>query len=146
MNNDICFREDELLDALQRGFIGQELEQHVRTCTACSELHTVAGALLDDKSTAVAAATLPAAGTMWWRMRVRHRHDAETTARRSLLIGQALTLTVSLTLVVLFFGVDIAAAVRQVIDSVRVSTPVLVAIAMWLLAAPIAGWVAIRQK
>jgi len=141
-----CQREDELLDALGRGFIGEELESHVASCSACGELRLVAGALLDDRVEAFKEAALPSAGTMWWRMRVRERHDAEATARRSLFIGQAMTLVVALSLVVLYFGTDVATSVRHLIATIRLSTPLLLAVATWVLIAPIAGWVAIRQK
>ncbi|MEA2463830.1 MAG: hypothetical protein QOJ98_1577 [Acidobacteriota bacterium] len=146
MTTDRCNREEELLDALGRAFVGADLETHIAACPACTELRAVAGALLDDRAAAMMEAPIPAAGTMWWRMRVRHRHDAQATARRSLLIGQAATLIIAITLVISFFGPDLAVSVRHVIDTVRVSTPLLLALATWVLLAPIAGWMLIRQK
>ena len=142
----ICSREDELLEALGRGYLGQELESHTTSCTACSELRLVAGALLDDRATAMTEATVPSAGTMWWRMRVRQRQEAEVRARRSLLIGQAATLAVAIALIVTFFGQDLAYTFRHFIATVRLSTPVLLAVATYLVMAPIAGWVAVRSK
>lgn len=146
MTTDRCNREEELLDALGRAFVGADLQTHIASCPACTELRAVAGALLDDRAAAMMAAPIPSSGTMWWRMRVRHRHDAQATARRSLLIGQAATLIIAITLVISFFGPDLAVSVRHVIDTVRVSTPLLLALATWVLLAPIAGWVLIRQK
>ena len=146
MSADRCHREDELLDALGRSFVGEELESHVVSCPCCSELRMVAGALLDDRVQAIAEAPVPSAGTMWWRMRVRHRHDAEAMSRRSLLIGQAATLAIALTLVFALFGMDAAFTVRDMVATIRLSTPLLLAFATCILAAPIAGWVAIRQK
>ena len=133
-----CEREDELLDALGAGYVGAELESHVSSCASCSELRSVAGALLDDRAMAMMEAPVPSSGTMWWRMRLRQRQEAAATAQRSLLIGQAVTLAVAITLLVAFFGNEVA--------TIRVSTPVLLAIATTLLAAPIAGWVAVRAK
>ena len=141
-----CVRESELLDALGRGFVGEELDAHVIACDACSELRAVAGALLDDRAEAMLEAPVPSAGTMWWRMRVRHRHDAAATARRTLLIGQAATLIVALVLVAAFFGANVAVAVKSGIAAIRVSTPLLVAFTASVLVAPVAGWVALRQK
>ncbi len=141
-----CARENELLDALGSGYVGAELESHVASCASCSELRAVTGALLDDRAAAMMEAPIPSAGTMWWRMRVRHRHDIEATARRSLLIGQAATLVIALTLVIAFFGSDVASAVRYLYATIRVSTPLLFALATSVLLAPIAGWVALRQK
>jgi len=91
------------------------------------------------------APVLPS-GTMWWRVRARHRQEAEATARRSLLIGQGVTLAMAMALVISFFGSDVAFAVRHLIATIRLSTPLLLVLATWILIAPIAGWVAIRQK
>ncbi|HYO77493.1 MAG TPA: hypothetical protein VE010_13620 [Thermoanaerobaculia bacterium] len=146
MSAQLCPREDELLAAMGRAFIGPELEQHVASCVACSELHLVAGALLDDRAGAMIDAPVPASGTMLWRMRLRQRQEAEATTRRSLAIGQALTLTVAIALVISFFGSDVASGVRNAVSAIRFSTPLLIVVATWLLVAPIAGWVAIRQK
>jgi predicted anti-sigma-YlaC factor YlaD len=129
-----------------RGFVGAELEAHVASCPSCGELRVVAGALLDERAQAIIEAPVPSAGTMLWRMRARRRQEAEATARRSLLIGQALTLAIAITLVISFFGTELTFAVRDLIATIRLSTPLLVVLAVWLLGAPIAGWVALRQK
>ena len=141
-----CPRENELLDALGVAFLGPELEAHVASCTSCSELRLVAGALLDDRSQQMLEAPVPSAGTMWWRMRVRHRHEIQAIARRTLLIGQAATLVIALALVVAFFGGEMAVAVKYLVATIRVSTPLLLAVATCALFAPIAGWVALKQK
>lgn len=147
MTGDRCQREDELLDALGRGLVGRELSQHLESCASCSELRLVAGALLDDRHEAAKEAAVPAAGTMWWRMQLRRRHEAQAAARRSLLIGQAMTLLVAIALVGAIFGADLMLGIREVVTSLRFgSSTVLIALATWLLLAPIAGWVAVRQK
>lgn len=146
MTNQVCPREDELLDALGRGFLGAELEAHAAACAACSEVRLVAGALLDDRIEAIREAPVPSAGTMWWRMQIRQRQEAQALARRSLLIGQAVTLAIATTLMVVLLGADVAVGVREAFASLHLSTPVLLVLATWALAAPIAGWVAIRQK
>lgn len=141
-----CPREDELLDALGAGFIGEELESHIRTCAACGELRLVAGALLDERVQAVTEAALPSSGTMLWRMQMRRRQEAQSAARRALLIGQAVTLAAAVVLVFALLGGTLAGEAVNVIASIRLSPPLLLAVAIWLLAAPIAGWVLIRQK
>ena len=141
-----CPREDEMLDALAAGFIGEELESHIATCAACRELRLVAGALLDERVQAVTEAALPSSGTMLWRMQMRRRQEAQSTARRSLLIGQAVTLAAAVVLVFLLLGGNLVREAVNVIASIQLSTPLLLAVAIWLLAAPIAGWMLIRQK
>ncbi|HEY3052179.1 MAG TPA: hypothetical protein VGK04_02190 [Thermoanaerobaculia bacterium] len=146
MNAHRCQRENELLEALGRGFVGAELTAHVQECPACGELHMVAGALLDERVQAMAEASVPSAATMWLRLQMRHRQEAQAAARRSLLIGQAATLAIAIVLMISLFGVDVAVELREVIASIRVSTPLLLALATWLLLAPIAGYVALREK
>lgn len=143
---DPCAREHELLDALGRGFVGDELTQHIHECAPCTELHLVAGALLDDRVTAIEEAAVPAAGTIWWRMRMRQRQDIQKTARRALMAGQALTLCIAIALTARFFGAEIATGISSVVSSIRLSTPVAIGLAAWLFLAPIGGWVALRQK
>jgi hypothetical protein len=144
--NALCPREDELLDALGRGLVGPELESHVAGCASCSELRIVAGGLLDDRSSAMVEAPVPSAGTMWYRMQLRYRQETEATARRSLIIGQAVTLAVAIALVYTFFGTEFVVEAREVIASISASTPLMFAIATWIVAAPIAGWAAVRGK
>lgn len=145
-----CPREKELLDALGAGFIGAELESHIGTCAACRELRLVAGALLDERvqamTEAMTEAALPSSGTMLWRMQMRRRQEAQSAARRSLLIGQAMTLAAAVALVFKLLGGDLAGEAVNVIASIKLSPPLLLAVAAWLLAVPIAGWVLIRQK
>jgi hypothetical protein len=141
-----CPRTDELLDALGRRFVGPDLAAHVESCTDCSELRLVAGALLDERVDAIAEAAVPSAAAMWWRMQMRRAEEAQARARRSLLIGQAATLLVAVALAVSLLGGDVAAGVRRVAASIQLTTPWLLLLATWLLATPIAGWVALRQK
>jgi hypothetical protein len=77
---------------------------------------------------------------------MRRRQEAQATARRSLLIGQAVTLAAAVALVFALLGGTLVGEAVNVIASIRLSPPLLLAVAIWLLAAPIAGWVLIRQK
>ena len=82
-------------------------------------------------------------------MQIRHRHEVQAAARRSLFVGQAATLVIALILVGAFFGVELTAGLREIVAAVRLSTPLMVTVGAWLLlllVAPIAGYVAIRQK
>ena len=85
---------------------------------------------------------------MLFRMQLRKRQEAQAIARRSLLIGQAATLLVAVAIVAALFGVDFAQGMRAMFGSLHLnfSTPLLLTIAAWALAAPIAGYVAITQK
>lgn len=146
MSTDRCLREDELLDALGRGYVGPELTAHAAECAACSELSLVAGALLDDRREAVADAHVPSAGAMRLRLQMRLRRDAEAATRRSLLIGYAITLVMTIGLTVALLGTSVAVEVHDLITSIRLGTPMLLGLLTWLVLAPIAGYVVIRQK
>jgi predicted anti-sigma-YlaC factor YlaD len=142
-----CRREAELVAALGRGFLDVDLLAHLEECASCRELRLVAGALLEERAAAVKEAPVPGSGTMWWRMQLRHRQEARTAARRALLVGQALTLAVAMTLLLALFGLEVARGLRHVLAAVRVGHPLLLlALAALLLAAPIGGWLAVRQK
>lgn len=141
-----CPREGELLDALGRGYLYADIAAHAQACRDCSELRIAAEALLHDRAAAVFEAPVPSAATMWWRIQLRRRREAQSAARRSLIVGQAATLAIALLLVAALLGTDIAARVREVATAIHLSTPLLLALTAWILAVPIAGWVAIRQK
>jgi predicted anti-sigma-YlaC factor YlaD len=146
VNADRCPREGELLDAFALGYVGPELEEHAAACASCRELHVVAAALRGERAQAITEAPVPSAAAMRFRMQIRLRQEAQAAARRWLLAGQAATLMIAAALIASFFGVDVATRAREVIAAVRLSTPLLVLLATWLLLAPIAGYVAIRQK
>lgn len=141
-----CHREDQLLDALGRGFLEVEIREHLIECASCSELRLVAGELLDDKAETMAVANVPSAGTMWWRMQLRQRREAESRASRSLLVGQAITFAVALALLIAVFGPDLLVGIQEIVTTIRFSTPLLIAVATWAVIAPIFGWAALRQK
>ena len=141
-----CPREPELLEALERSFVGADLSAHIATCASCHELHTVAAALLEDRAEAMRTAPIPTAGTMWWRMQLRQRHEAAAAARRSLLIGQAVTLTVAIALVISFFGSELASDVRYVASLIHLDLPLVLVVATLALVTPIAGWAAVRER
>ena len=83
---------------------------------------------------------------MLLRMQMRRRQEAQTTARRSLLIGQAVTLAAAVLLVFTLLGGNLVGEAVNVIASIKLSTPLLLAVVAWLLAASIAGWVLMREK
>ena len=153
-----CPREPELLDALARGFLGPEMEEHAASCPECGEARTVAAAFLDEKEIAVAEAPVPSAGTMWWRVRLRERREAEERARRSLLVGQATTLVAAVALLLALFGGHIASGLRAAAEAARIGSSlpaglagalvvgVGLALALAVVVTPIAGWWTLRRR
>ncbi len=146
MINPPCPRENELLDSLGRGFVIPNLREHLQSCPSCSELHLVAGALLEDRTQALGEASVPSASAMWLRLQLRQQHELQAISRHSLMIGQALTLSGALVLIGAMFSTEISSGVRQLVGAIRISTPLLLVLVTWLLLAPIGGWAAIRGK
>lgn len=144
MRNDVCLFEDELIDAIGRGFLGSDLEEHIAECEPCAELHLVAGAVLADRAEMIAEAPVPPSGRVWWRMRLRQRQEAEGKARRSLVVGQALTLAVAVSVLIFLFGGDIVVAAREAFYAIKFSALLLAAAAVVLMV-PIGGWYALRH-
>jgi hypothetical protein len=79
-------------------------------------------------------------------MQMRRRQEAQSAARRSLLIGQGVTLAVAVVLLFTLLGSQLVGEAVTVIASIQLSPLLLLAMAIWLLAAPIASWMLIRQK
>lgn len=146
MSSDRCVREEELLEALIRGYLAADLGAHVAGCSACSELRLVAGAVRDDRVGAMAEAPVPSAATVWWRVQLRERQRREARARRSLMIGQAATLSVAVVLILALFGPDVFSGVTKMIATLGLSTPMLLAIGIAVSLAPIGGYLAIAEK
>lgn len=141
-----CLREEELLAALERGFLGGELEQHLTACEGCRQLAQLVEALVEDRTAAVAEAAVPSAGTMWWRIQVRQRREAQATVRRSLAIGQALTLAVAIALSLSLFGSHLASGVARLVLATQLGGSARIAVAALIALAPLAAWMALRER
>ena len=89
-----CVREAAVVEALLApGGLAQAeagLNEHVRTCGTCASVVEAASAVLDDERAAVAAARVPSAATVWWRVQLRARREAETRATRPIVVWQGL--------------------------------------------------------
>jgi hypothetical protein len=99
-----CDREHDVLDALAAGRwpepCDDDLRAHVRGCTVCADLATVAAALLDDHDAARSDARVPAAGVVWWRAQLRAREDAAREAGRPVAFIQGVAASVAVWLIV----------------------------------------------
>lgn len=143
-----CARETDLLDALQAGYVTAELSHHLKACADCRELESVAAALLDDRATNLSEARIPSSGTMWWRMQIRLRGDAETRTRRALVIGQGLTILVALGLIVTLLGDWLLPGITSPFSGISLTTPIVTLVVLAVLAlvaVPVAGWIAVHR-
>jgi hypothetical protein len=90
MRTIMCPREPEILDAVLAGTwpagAAGALIAHARACAVCSDLAAVAGSIREDADQLIRQASIPSAGTMWWRLSVRARLASAETADRPIAV------------------------------------------------------------
>jgi len=141
VNRPECTWEAAVIDALGgggRGSMAAELRAHVAVCETCAGLVDVASALLDDRATALAAARVPTAATVWWRVQLRARREAAAGATRPITLWQGLAGACGM-------GVLVAAA-GFAIPSVRAFVQWMVGLGPWTrgVGAESAGWAGVH--
>jgi hypothetical protein len=108
-----CPREPEIVEAIRRGALPEDLRGHAESCPDCREARAVA-LRLRELAKVERPTRLPAAGQLWWRAEVIRRltAEAETAAQaaRPALWGTVLGLLVAAGGLVLSFalGADLA--------------------------------------
>jgi hypothetical protein len=162
-----CDREQDVLDAIGAARwpdrCDDELRAHVVDCEVCADLVEVLGPLSADRDAAWDAARVPPPSVVWWRAQLRARSDAMRAATRPLTAVYAIALV--------FFGTMVGAAGVIVLPTLRAwgaatvgsiqwpaaadiaalvaplagSGIVLLALGTWLLLAPLAVWLAVRD-
>jgi hypothetical protein len=90
-----CNREAEVVEVLSAGRwpdqTHPELREHVKACSLCTEVVTVALAMREHYDTAANSnIRIPSAGLVWWRSELRARREAVRTAERPLKLVHAL--------------------------------------------------------
>ena len=92
-----CKRESELLDAVNAGCwphsTESELVDHAQSCDDCSEVATVASALLRDRRAMESRVNVPPSGAVWWRMQMRQQRDAREAAANAVQRVHAVVVT-----------------------------------------------------
>ncbi|HEX7086150.1 MAG TPA: hypothetical protein VF198_07285 [Vicinamibacterales bacterium] len=86
-----CHHEPDVAAAIVEGRWDDDahaaLREHARVCAVCRDVVEIACALAPEPGESV---TIPAAGQVLWRARVRARAEAARRATRPLLVAQAL--------------------------------------------------------
>jgi hypothetical protein len=99
-----CPREQDVLDAFaaQRwpARCDDELRAHVHACGICTDLVTVAGALLNDQDTVYTGTRTPPSGLVWWRAQLRAREEDARAAARPIAFIQGVAASVAVWLLV----------------------------------------------
>lgn len=162
-----CGREQELLDALSSSRwptrCDPELRAHVEACAVCADTLAVALLLLTEGHVAYASARVPSSGTVWWRAQMRARQEAARAASRPITIVQTIAFTCGAALITVaaFWArpslpsswewlQHLAGSVRSgaawLASVESLSPPSLlpwIVLAMWLVLAPVAIYLAV---
>ncbi|HVW03566.1 MAG TPA: hypothetical protein VHB78_01100 [Vicinamibacterales bacterium] len=104
----ICPRETDVLDLVA---IGQwparadaGLRAHVAACASCTDLASVAMAVVDARDTGAARVRVPDASLVWFRAQLRAREEATRRAARPLWVAQMAALGVAAIALALWSG------------------------------------------
>src|SRR5438477_538386 len=108
----------------------------------------VARAVVDDRSVLMRDARLPGAGLVWWRANMRERREAARAAVRAGSVVQIFLLVaaVLIALGVLGISIDVQAVWRSIVLSAQTFAIPLLALAAWLILAPVAVYFAVTEK
>jgi hypothetical protein len=91
-----CPWESEVLAAVLEhrwpDAVDSALREHAAGCAACGEVAAVAGALGEARGRSAEEASLPDAGLVWWRAKLRARREAARAAGRPITAAQVLAL------------------------------------------------------
>src|SRR4051812_7418395 len=83
-----CNREAEVVEVISTGRwpdqTHPELRDHVKACTICSDVATVALAMREHYDVTAPNVAVPSAGLVWWRAELRARREAVKAAERPL--------------------------------------------------------------
>lgn len=98
-----CRHEETLIAAIASGSWPDEadptLRAHVAGCAVCRDLAAIVPLLRDDRLTLCVERSVPSAGAVWWRARVRARAEAEQAAMQPMLVAAAWAVTVLVALI-----------------------------------------------
>ena len=144
------------------------LRQHAEACEVCAEVVEVAALLREDydearQEIAQRDVPLPSAGQIWWRAAVHARADAARAAAQPLVWGYGVAAACAIGLLAAGISVmwpsllpafdragaftsRLAPTADMVIAMLRAQLPIVLGVAAFLVAAPIALYYALREE
>ncbi len=151
-----CSREADVVAAVGAGrwpdATAASLRAHVAGCAVCRDVADVAMLVGGLEADATLGATLPAAGQVWWRARVRARAEAARRAARPVLAAQAIGAACALGLLAAVLSYLLPAVSRTAgallgpIASLESSLMTYAALGAWLILAPVAVYLAVVRE
>ncbi len=129
-----------------------ELRAHAEACEVCADVAAVAPLLRDDYA-AARDLEVPAAGQVWWRAALRARAEAAEAAARPMIWLQGLAGACVSGIGVALLSVawpaihsSVAGAAPLLLQPIRDQLPLVVAVGVLLIAAPVAFYVAVTRE
>ena len=142
-----CPREAEVVRAAASDVWEPELRDHIANCASCAETFELASALQAEDEDMRRDAKLPAAGLLYWRATIRARAEAARAAEKpitivqgvatSCVVGAGCALTAYAWKAVSWPVVEVAAS--------QYAVPLMLGVALCLLVAPVAVYVALAR-
>ena len=104
---DCEFEPEALAAALQSRWperVDADLRAHVASCTICSDVVSIAGAVDDAREEMRASAVVPDSGRVWWLAQLRARREAAEAAGRPITAVQVIAFACAVGLLGACFG------------------------------------------
>jgi hypothetical protein len=166
-----CPREADIVAAIAAGSwperVDAELRAHADACASCADVAVVAPSLRDDYLAMSADVQLPAAGQVWWRAAVRARLEIAESAAQPITWMQGLAGAGAAGLLMALIGVvwpslleyagwGLAALLPRTtvtpriaavaVDLLRQTLPLVIVVALCMLIAPVAVYLATSDE
>ena len=111
----VCEREPEVVRALARGELPEDLLRHIEACLVCSEVRSITRELqhlLQDSL----EEPMESAASLWWRLNLKMRRDKVSRAKMPLVwMGRICAVTVLLAVFFALWQVSTSATVSDVL-------------------------------
>lgn len=148
MSARVCPFEERILRALRLGSVDADARAHAASCPECAELLEVAGLVTSARRAELAAAKPPAAGAVWFRIRMRARRESARRSSRAAMVIQALSLLAAALAALALVGVPRLVEAFSGIARITPSWggPLLYAMAAVALLAPVALAFALARR
>ena len=142
-----CDREFEVLECATTGAAGEELRAHIAGCESCRELFAVAHSVAADRNALMRTAHPPSAGLVWFRSNMRARNEAARAAVRAGSFVQLALLIAAVAVGLTYLGIsiDFHAVGHWIASSVQAFAIPMIALAVWLILAPVAVYFAVTD-
>ena len=147
----VCRFEPAVLRAVRLGNVEEDVREHTAGCRECGELLELAGLLEADRREAMAEASLPPAGALWFQMKLRAAREGRLRTLRTARLIQGASLLSAVAIAIAMLGIpqlpELFAAAGTMKPTISPwAIPLLSATALFALLAPVAVWLGVARR